>query len=461
MLKNSIAPKTGNSFFTRHLIAFENNHFRIIANPVISSEYKITNENGKTLSDTELGLHTILTAGTKLSLQALYTINYTRFPEYISNKIDTLKYIPHHGSFSSRDHRYKWNNAKANILFQPFEFLDLQAGFGINRFGNGYRSLFLSGNAHSYPYFRADVHVWKIHYSYLTGLFNDVHKYNPPFERKNKYAAFHYLRWDINSRFQVNLFETVIWAPDDSTIRRGFDINYLNPVVFFRPVEFSTGSPDNVLLGTGMRLRLFDETFIYGQFALDEFNLQLVRQRNGWWGVKYGYQLGLMIPNLFRIPGLFTRFEVNSARPFTYSHSFTAKSYGHFVQPLAHPLGSNFLEFLNQSSFKKNRWKFHNRFFLQRFGEQQHNQNFGNDIYISNNNRAKDYNNTLFQPRVASLVLNDFTVSYIIQPLWQLELTGGIFSKFQLSSGKSPFIYFHVGFRTSLTRRDFWDGRYQ
>ncbi len=460
MLKKSIAPKTGNSFFTRHLAAFENDCLRVIVNPVISSVYKITNDNGNTLSDHELGMHTILSAGTKLSLQALYTFNFTRLPEYISSKIDTLKYVPHHGSFRSDNHAYNWNNVKANILFHPFEFLDLQAGFGINRFGNGYRSLFLSGNTHAYPYLRADVYTWKIHYSYLVGLFHDIHEYSPPFERKNKYAAFHYLRWDINTRFQVNLFETVVWAADDSTMQRGFDINYLNPVVFFRPVEFSTGSPDNVLLGIGTRLRLFDDTFIYGQFILDEFNFQLVRQRNGWWGVKFGYQAGIMLPRFCRVPGLFTRVEINTVRPYTYSHSFTAKSFGHYNQPLAHPLGSNFIEILNHTTFRKNRLILQNKFFFQQYGIEDPGLNYGNDIYKSNTVRARDYNNELLQPQAVQLLINDFSADYILHPLWNLRLTGGVFTRTGLQSENTPILYFYMGLRTGLSQRNFWDGRY-
>ena len=36
--------------------------------------------------------------------------------------------------------------------------------------------------------------------------------------------------------------------------------------------------------------------------------------------------------------------ELNLVRPFTYSHYDSSANYGHYNQPLAHPLGANFIE---------------------------------------------------------------------------------------------------------------------
>ena len=50
--------------------------------------------------------------------------------------------------------------------------------------------------------------------------------------------------------------------------------------------------------------------------------------------------------DVLRIRHLDLQAEYNSARPFTYSHASLFTNYAHYRQPLAHPLGSNFKEFV-------------------------------------------------------------------------------------------------------------------
>jgi hypothetical protein len=135
----------------------------------------------------------------------------------------------------------------------------------------------------------------------------------------------------------------VIFARGDSTGKGGYDLNYLNPIIFYRAVESNNGSFDNSLIA-------FDGYWIpckgfmaYGQFILDEFNLNRIKSQPNWWANKYGYQLGIKAINAF-VKNLDIRVEYNRVRPYTYSHYNAANSYSHFNQPLAHPLGSNFEE---------------------------------------------------------------------------------------------------------------------
>ena len=60
-----------------------------------------------------------------------------------------------------------------------------------------------------------------------------------------------------------------------------FDINYLNPIILLRPVEFSLNSPDNILLGLNIRYDLFSSSYIYSQIVLDEFSLTELRKDKG------------------------------------------------------------------------------------------------------------------------------------------------------------------------------------
>ena len=65
---------------------------------------------------------------------------------------------------------------------------------------------------------------------------------------QKKHGAFHYLDYALNNNLTIGLFEAIIWQSRDENFERGFDVHYLNPIIFYRPVEFSKHSPDNALL---------------------------------------------------------------------------------------------------------------------------------------------------------------------------------------------------------------------
>ena len=83
---------------------------------------------------------------------------------------------------------------------------------------------------------------------------------------------------------------------------------------------------------------------LYGQLLLDEFFLKEVRAGNGWWANKFGVQMGGKYIDVFSVKNLDLQGEMNLVRPFTYSHSDSVSNYTHYNQPLAHPLGANFME---------------------------------------------------------------------------------------------------------------------
>src|SRR5690606_39354764 len=66
-----------------------------------------------------------------------------------------------------------------------------------------------------------------------------------------KYMATHYLSWNVSKRFNLGLFESVLWTNSNN---RGFDVNYLNPIIFYRAIEFETGQgAGNAILGASAK----------------------------------------------------------------------------------------------------------------------------------------------------------------------------------------------------------------
>jgi hypothetical protein len=183
----------------------------------------------------------------------------------------------------------------------------------------------------------------------------DISKGQPLSQSRYKFAAMHALSYQITSRLNASLYEWVIWQNSDTLSHRGLDLYYLNPLVFYRPVEYSLGSPDNVLLAGSLKWNVTESLQFYGQFVLDEFNLKLFRKGEQWWGNKIAGQAGLKWNT--PVEGLHVLSEVNIARPFIYTHGSSVQAWTHINQPMAHPLGANFMESCNRISYTRNVWR--------------------------------------------------------------------------------------------------------
>src|SRR5690606_10630143 len=146
---------------------------------------------------------------------------------------------------------------------------------------------------------------------------------------------------NVTKWLNVGVFEGIVFGREDH-----FDFQYLNPIIFLRHVEGTVGSPDNAVAGFDFKANAAKKFQFYGQLLLDEFLLQVITSNSGYWANKYGYQLGVKYVDAFKINNLDLQLETNRVRPFTYSHYDSTANYTHYNQPLAHPLGANFHEFV-------------------------------------------------------------------------------------------------------------------
>src|SRR5204863_2850320 len=123
----------------------------------------------------------------------------------------------------------------------------------------------------------------------------------------------------------------------------GFDANFINPVVFFRTVEFQSSSKGgNALLGFTGKYKLNNRVNLYGQLLFDEFSLDAMTGGEKSWMNKFAYQLGAKYFNAFSVKNLLLQAEFNLVRPYVYSHSEVITNYGNYNQSMVHPWGSNF-----------------------------------------------------------------------------------------------------------------------
>ena len=154
----------------------------------------------------------------------------------------------------------------------------------------------------------------------------------------------------------------------------------------------------------------------YGQLMLDEFYLKELRDGNGWWANKFGIQLGGKYINAFGVKNLDLQGEVNAVRPFTYSHTDSVANYTHYNQPMAHPLGANFLEAIGIVRYQPHpKWQTSARLILWRQGIDTGNSNIGVNIFKINTTRSGEYGFDLPSGEPVNGLNFQFLVSYEVR----------------------------------------------
>jgi hypothetical protein len=268
-----------------------------------------------------------------------------------------------------------------------------------------------------------------------------------------KYITSHYLSWNVTPRFNIGLFEIVIYQ--DSANTRGFDLHYLNPVIFYRPIEYEIGSRGgNALIGLTAKYKITNDIHAYGQLIIDEFSLSS-QDEQGWWANKYGWQLGVKSFNTV-IPNLTVQTEVNSATHYTFSHKTPLQNYANSNLALAHPLGANFIESMSIIRYQKERFTGKFQFMYAVQGLDTLGSHWGADINQPFDNHEQDYGNKLLQGVRTTTTFADIALGYIINPRsnFHFELGyryRGLTPELEVGNLKNSVdSYVYLGFKTNF-----------
>lgn len=388
----------------------------------------------------------------KFSVSSSLLETQASFISYQDSFIRTNLVVPGQGRIKSFGKGYDYNLGSAHISYSLDKHFNFQFGHDKNFIGDGYRSLLLSDNAINYPFFKISTNIWKLKYVNIFAAMQNLQISNQGdklFPRK--YIAAHYLSWNIVRRLNIGFFEAIISAGQDALGRRSFDINYLNPVIFYRSVEGVIGSNDNALMGLNLKYKFLKKSYIYGQLLADEILLEEIKAQNGWWANKHAFQLGVKFFDLFKIDNLYFQTEYCYVRPYTYSHRDNLQSYGNLNQPLAHPLGANFYESVTILSYYYKRWYFEVKLNYAAYGGDTLTSNYGKNVFLSNDSRENNYGNFVAQGLKTNLMYREFFVSYLINPQINMLIQLSISNRIQIdevSKQQSNFIY--LSFKTSL-----------
>ncbi|MEO6932588.1 MAG: hypothetical protein ABI151_13230 [Chitinophagaceae bacterium] len=371
------------------LFSVDETDFFLSINPVLQEQQSIETGNGQRVFLNSKGVTGRGLIAKRVGFDFYITDNQERTPLFVQTLEKTFLAVPGVGFYKPfKKTAYDYFDGRGSIYFNAAKYFNFQFGYDRNFIGNGYRSLFLSDFSASNLFLKIDTKIWKLHY---TNLFMELY---PQFISNpgnillpKKYAVMHRLGVNVTSNLNVGLFESIIFGRTNR-----YDFSYLNPIIFLRSVEQQNGSPDNAVVGFDLKWNVAHQGQIYAQLMLDEFVLKELRARKGWWGNKFGIQLGGKYVNAFDVKNLDLQGEVNVVRPFTYAHYNAVGNYTNYNQPLAHPLGSGFLEMIGIMRYQPlPKWNITGKLIFYKRGVDSAGQNLGNNIFLLTDTRARDY----------------------------------------------------------------------
>ena len=400
----------------------DNDDFDLHVSPVIYWGFSKDSRQNDLLYVNTRGIEIRGMVDKKVGFYTFFFDNQSILPQYVEDLIGKHPVIPHEGFWKGfKSNGKDFLQARAYISFQASKHISIQFGHDRTFIGNGYRSLILSDFSAPNLFLRGNVKIWKLNYLYqlnrLTADVNGNLSGTTSYGRyPEKFFAFHHASFNIGSKFNLGLFESVIFSPKDTTQINYFDFSYLNPIIFYRAAEHQFGSSDNVILGADIKWIVANGLSLYGQFVLDEFLLKEIKAGNGWWANKFGVQAGAKWIDAFGIPNLDLQAEINIVRPYTYSHGTTYGSYSNYLQPLAHPAGANFKELVSVIRYQPiSRLSLTAKALMIKTGQDGAGQNWGTDVLKTYDTRQMSYGNTIGQGNPVNVFFFDFTVSYMLK----------------------------------------------
>jgi hypothetical protein len=409
--------KTPANFFQ-----LDNKDVFIRANPIINVKYFKDANDDKIQFFNQRGLELRGGIDDRILFYANVLETQANFAVYVRDRIarDTALpganlYKDYQSSFIDSLSGYDYSIANGYVGFNLTKHVGFQFGHGNSYIGDGIRSLIFSDFSPNHLYFKFNTRFGKFQYQ---NLFTEM-RTTPYLKGDNfapkKHVATHFLNYNIAKNLSFGVFESIVYGNRPGS---GWDINYFNPIIFYRSVEYLGNSADNAILGAQGKWNFLNRFSLYGQFLLDEFNFALLFPKGntpkGWWANKYGIQAGLKYVDVLGIDHLDAQFEYNSVRPFTYSHSDYFTNYANSNQPIAHPIGANFNESIVHLRYQPTpKFVIETRFLKIKTGEDStKTKSYGQNVVRSYNLKANDYGNFIGQGAKADVSMLSVDMSY-------------------------------------------------
>jgi hypothetical protein len=443
-----------------NLVEVNEKDFFLAINPVLQFQIsKETNNSSQVYLNTK-GLTFRGRIGDHVGFSSYITDNQERGPDFFTARVIASGYpaVPGVGYFKyfkGSTSAFDYWDARGSIDFDFWKYFSLQFGYDKNFIGDGYRSLFLSDYAAPYLFLKLNLRIWKLNYQNILMELISQHTLGDYYYPK-KYAVVHHLSVNATKWLNVGLYSNIAFGGVNH-----FEFSYLNPVIFLPAAQQENGSPDKTTVGFDVKANIAHSVQIYGQLLFNEFVWTEIKNYSaGWWGNKQGVQAGVKYIDMFKVKNLDFQAELNVMRPFTYTHSDTVANWSHYNQPLAHPFGANFIEFIAILRYQPAyRWNIELKCIYNKQGLDSAGENFGSNILLNYDTRPREYGFYIGSGIPATVVNSTAYLSY--QALENLFLEGTIMYRTYTvrdpvaGTTKTSSTMFTFGLRVNMFRRQY------
>lgn len=440
-------------------------NFYLVVNPVLSltgiSEKTNRPNDPSTLISSSRGVEIRARVANKIGVYTYFADNQEQFPSFVRDYALTHEAVP------GADY-YQTPSAKTFDYLQARGYIDVAAikdvvnvtfGYDKHFIGDGIRSLFLSDFSSGATFLRLNTRIWKLNYQNLYLELTPQYTRGADRQLPHKYATMHHLSINATRWLNIGLFESTIFNRGNR-----FEFSYMNPVILYRAIERANGSPDNVNLGLNFKAIVARRLQFYGQAYFDEFKSKELFSGNGWINNKFAVQLGGKYFDALGIPNFDLQAEVNLVRPFTYSHYDTNANYTNYNQPLAHPLGAGFGEFIGVARYQPIRNLYlSGTLMYYKQGLDSAGTNYGSNIFKNYNNFTPvnpadpEHGFGLTNGVETNTLSLSFNASYELRENLFIDL-GATNRVRKYENGSQPDFtstYFYGGLRLNIARRDY------
>lgn len=426
--------------------------FFLVLNPVVYFQ-------GIKEKDNE-GLRYINTRGVEVRGRLLDRIGFYSF--IADNQEKALGYINNwadiHSAFPGAD--YYSNNKPAFYDYMMARgyvdvgalmgHLNVSFGFDKHFIGPGIRSLVLSDFSAPSTFLRLRAH-WK-GFEYESLYLELIGDYVRDNDKKlpKKYASIHQLAYKVSPWLSLGIFESTLYG-----YQQRLKLSNLVPVLFYNSVARSLGSDQKTALGLQFKAIPVKGVQLYGQGFFD--GVELGQLGNGWWGNQWGLQGGLKYFDAFTIPNLDLQAEGNWVRPFTYASDERKQDYTHYNQPLAHPFGAGFVEWILQARYcpigklyidARLSW-------ATRGTDSIATESLGNDIFKPYDSRPRNEGYGTITGIERKSTYGNLNLAYEVKTNIFLEAGAALMFRDILGQDKAKSTYFYGGIRWNISRRTF------
>ncbi len=325
------------------------NDFFFSVNPVVylmATEERETpkgNSTTKPLILNTRGVELRARIANKVGFYTLLSDDRENMPGFLDGwKVGGNRVVPGRDYFTATsDYNTNYFNASGYVDFAVVpDHIHVTFGNGKNFMGDGLRSLFLSDNAANTTYLKFTTNWGRFHYQNLylelTPRFNNMNIQLP-----HTFATLHYLNFRAAKWLSLGLFEGTVFSDPNC-----YRLAYLDPVIMSRFAGQYGSVGGKEMAGLSFKAIAMRHLQLYGQFLVDDPGAKGPGSARFGFADKYGIQIGGKIMDAFTIPNLDLQGELNMVKPYTYASTDSVVNYSTYNQPLAHPLGSGFIEMI-------------------------------------------------------------------------------------------------------------------